>query len=369
MVFHFCETGKARARSHLCPECRQPSNAYPEEHPTNYAILDFLKERDDDDQRGQRPDTVNTLPIEFCELSFEDQMQIAHRLSLEANQEEEKRREAEKKRFAELKQIEENDRLFAEHLQEEEERLLAFRQHEDTFEKSRTSSMNNEIRTTEPHGSNSRSKYPENCSYDSSGSFGDNEGLGNTDAVHDNESSSSDSDIYDDCHAVLRQSKNNNERGALATNVLKEPSKPSHFTPFSGACYLLTDGDQKDNIIKNEADDNVKSPKGTSYTNAQLMLDDICQNEYGSSDVECVVSNLKQEKSKLECGGEKFDERDNICNKINSPSSQSLHQLEKEYMMELAEDTYRKDKELRSALREQEDIELAKALSLSMEQM
>ncbi|XP_068215161.1 uncharacterized protein [Palaemon carinicauda] len=140
----FCKDclSKARRRNRACPTCRKYCNSDVENLPTNYSILDFMNEDankkskthcgrfddddynddDDDDEckknRNANSDNCNRRGnySDFeCDMPYEEQLQLASLISLEDQQK---------------RQADEDFRI-AQRLQEEEERVMRFSQHED----------------------------------------------------------------------------------------------------------------------------------------------------------------------------------------------------------------------------------------------
>ncbi|XP_066956623.1 uncharacterized protein [Macrobrachium rosenbergii] len=118
---------KSRRRNCSCPTCRKICDTDVEQLPTNFSILDIMNEEsekkckakcenfDDDDCKRNRSDDGRNLGCSDCDMTYEEQVEIATQISLEDYQQ---------------KQADDDFRL-AQRLQEEEDRLMRFRQHED----------------------------------------------------------------------------------------------------------------------------------------------------------------------------------------------------------------------------------------------
>lgn len=318
---------KANRRNHMCPHCRQNTNKNVDQHPTNFAILDFLKESEEDSKLKQKKEEID---FDMPDLTFEEQIEIARQLSLECSQSQQISEEERKKQ-------EEEDRRIALQLLREEERLVAFRFHEDVSQKGRN--MNDCYEYMNSHGDQDErlrggGHYPM---------------LPEESHIEHTERNMSDdnNDIYDDCHAVLI---------------------PSNRVAYSDSRREMEEEDDSKESCNSRDDRPLGSPVVHGYEDARYLLNSMDDGKNGSdSDDGYLKPGSRQEGHNKTLFGDKgCEER---IPDLSISESHSLYQEEKELMLLRAKLTHKKDKELKQKkrrLKEQEDIDFAMALSLSL---
>ncbi|XP_064103882.1 uncharacterized protein LOC135213700 isoform X2 [Macrobrachium nipponense] len=412
---------KSRRRNHSCPTCRKICYTDIERLPTNYSILDIMNEElekkkkrnakcenfDDDDCKRNWSDNSSdcsrrrNFGDSDCDMTYEEQVQIATQMSLE---------------YYQQKQADE-DFLLARRLQEEEDRLMRFRQHEDFSQKSHVGE-GRELESGRVRTNSSRTSLHESSRRNSgrcSGGCYDEEEMtrgAREKSYHDYHS---DEQIYDDDDASAPQL-------SPRAGVYNEAQQMLHEAVNSGDCGYeksFSNTSSQDRLDDYEFDDsrdrnsdremslqesprrNLNRQTATSSHNEETPVGRI--NYLDDEDDEDSHCDEKAYKGRIDVPDDEDDDDEECCRLssnqgIYTSAQQELedcrdgdddddnckasktrnedtckedgYEREKTAMLIRAMATYEEDKEKRRKkrlLREQEELELALALSLSIQ--